>query len=113
MRALQTIVTCWTLSGAHRVGFAGPVEGIGDYIRRGVILGAGETEVPGRAVADYVPPSVGNTFNSMNNSVCFGATQVLCNTMGSGGTRISSYEHYKGVRSNVISITRGWGSSNS
>ena len=59
MRSLQTIVPCWTFSGARRVGFAGPVEGIGDDVRRGVILGAGETEVPGGAVTDYVPPSVG------------------------------------------------------
>ena len=59
VRALQTIVTCRAFSRTGRVGFAGSVEGIGDYVRRGVILGAGETEVPGGAVTDYVPPSVG------------------------------------------------------
>ena len=59
MRALQAVVACGAFPGARRVGFAGPAEGVRDYVCRGVVLGPRQAEVTGRAVADYVPSSVG------------------------------------------------------
>ena len=46
---------------------------------------------------------------SYNNSgVPFGSIQVLRNALGVGGCQISLKKHYKDVRFNAISVTRGW-----
>ena len=46
----------------------------------------------------------------MINTFCTwqGAIQVLRNADGGGGVSFSGKKSYKGVRFNVISVTRGW-----
>ena len=34
---------------------------------------------------------------------------MLCNATGGGGIRVSAYQYYKRLQSNVISFTAGWG----
>ena len=43
--------------------------------------------------------------------MAFGSIQVLRNAMRGGGTRINAGQHYEGVWSSTVSVTRGWGLS--